>query len=147
MGRHESISQRFMSSLRNYPLTAIVFHGFTPMATTCRHFVAGKLSARKTGRRPFYTPQVFVDKIRTIALEVRKTRQPRTTEPYGRAVWLRRSPSLLAQGGSPEKQFLPNETPRRGRRKPLGFFGKIRQHEYPIRGKNVCASRFSGLPP
>ena len=33
-----------MSSLRDYPLSPpFVFHGFTPMATTCRHFVLAKL--------------------------------------------------------------------------------------------------------
>ena len=38
MGRHESVAN--MSSLRDYSFLEFVFHGFTPMATTCRHFVA-----------------------------------------------------------------------------------------------------------
>ena len=29
-----------MSSLQDYSLSGFVFHGFTPMATTCRHSVA-----------------------------------------------------------------------------------------------------------
>ena len=36
---------------------------------------------------------------------------------------------------------------RRGRRKLLGSYGKIKQYEYSIRGKYVCVSRPSGLPP
>ena len=34
------IGLELMSSLRDYPFAGFVYHGFTPMATTCRHFVA-----------------------------------------------------------------------------------------------------------
>ena len=72
--------------------------------------------------------------------DVRGARQPQR-----RAVWLRRSPSSLAQGGSPDKQFLTNQTPRRGRRKPFALLAN-QTIRIPHPGQMGRASRISGLP-